>query len=177
MSSIEDEIHNIQAVIDSISMDLLHEDLSHLTGESMVHGYVGSNQQQKQRKKKSADLVSIEYLLDIIRSLNEWISSRMESHVDADDSSKLVLSQSSQQQAQPIQKPTTPVCFSTVSTSPIVPAPFQTLNLAQPTTTDSLQKPLNEINSDLDAIKVWKLDFFSIYIAINEFVSLLMILL
>ena len=31
----EDEIHNVQAVIDSLSLDVLHEDLSHLTGEAI----------------------------------------------------------------------------------------------------------------------------------------------
>ena len=76
----EDEIHNIQAVIDSISMDLLHEDLSHLTGESMVFGA----ERKGHKKSKRADLVSIEYLLDIIRSLNEWISSRLESNREDD---------------------------------------------------------------------------------------------
>ena len=59
----EDEIHNIQSVIDSLSLDILHEDLSHLTGEAIC----------------SNDPVSIEYLLDILRCIHEWISSRLQS--------------------------------------------------------------------------------------------------
>ena len=53
----EDEIHNVQAVIDSISLDILHEDLSHITGESVMN----------------KDIVSIEYLLDILISIQEWL--------------------------------------------------------------------------------------------------------
>jgi hypothetical protein len=65
---LEDEIHNIQSVIDSISLDILHEDLSHLTGEAIC----GSAESRP-------DLVSIEYLLDILRCIHEWIASRIES--------------------------------------------------------------------------------------------------
>jgi hypothetical protein len=65
---LEDEIHNIQSVIDSISLDILHEDLSHLTGEAICG-----------TAESRPDLVSIEYLLDILRCINEWITSRIES--------------------------------------------------------------------------------------------------
>jgi hypothetical protein len=64
----EDEVHNAQSVIDSISLDILHEDLSHLTGEA-VCGTTDSR----------PDLVSLEYLLDILRCIHEWIASRIES--------------------------------------------------------------------------------------------------
>ena len=125
VTNIEDEIHNIQAVIDSISMDLLHEDLSHLTGESMVFGY-----NKNGHKSKSADLVSIEYLLDIIRSLNEWISSRIESHVDENEEEEKEKQQevSVSKKKQEQQPPPQPVKVHTVSTSPIMStASFQHL--------------------------------------------------
>jgi hypothetical protein len=57
VQSFEDEIHNVQAVIDSISLDILHEDLSHITGEGVMN----------------KDIVSIEYLLDILISIEEWL--------------------------------------------------------------------------------------------------------
>lgn len=62
----EDEIHNLQAIIDTLSLDILHEDLSHITGESIYNSI----------NFKSSDLTSIEYLLDILKSINEWISSQ-----------------------------------------------------------------------------------------------------
>lgn len=64
----EEEIHNLQSVIDSLSLDVLHEDLSHLTAESIL-GF-GSNSKR--------DLVSLEYLLDILKTTHEWITSRLE---------------------------------------------------------------------------------------------------
>lgn len=71
--SIDDEVHNIQAVIDSLSLDILHEDLSYLTGESIL----GLNS-----VNNKPDLTSIEYLLDILRCVHEWISSRIETTTD-----------------------------------------------------------------------------------------------
>jgi hypothetical protein len=65
----EDEIHNVQTIIDTLSLDILHEDLSHLTGEAIC----GSHPDAR------PDIVSIEYLLDILRCIHEWISSRIES--------------------------------------------------------------------------------------------------
>lgn len=55
----EDHIHNTQAVIDSLSLDVLHEDLSYLTGEAVCKPH----------------LTSVEYLLEILKSLHEWIDS------------------------------------------------------------------------------------------------------
>ncbi|RNA44881.1 centrosomal of 95 kDa isoform X1, partial [Brachionus plicatilis] len=63
--STEDEIHNVQLVIDSISLDVLHEDLSHIQAAAICC--------------QSPDLLSVEYLLDIMKSIQEWISSRLES--------------------------------------------------------------------------------------------------
>ena len=67
----DDEIHNIQLVINSLSHDILHEDLSHLTGESICSA-IYSN-------KIKPDYVSIEYLLDIFRCIHDWIASRLDS--------------------------------------------------------------------------------------------------
>jgi len=36
--SIEDEIHNCQAVIDSLAMDVLNTALSHITGQDIMAG-------------------------------------------------------------------------------------------------------------------------------------------
>lgn len=36
--TIEDEIHNCQAVIDSLAMDILNTSLSHVTGQDVVAG-------------------------------------------------------------------------------------------------------------------------------------------
>lgn len=64
----QDEIHNLQSVIDSLSLDVLHEDLSHLTAESILG--LGSN--------KKRDYLSLEYLLDILKTTHEWVTSRIE---------------------------------------------------------------------------------------------------
>ena len=53
-------------MIDSLSLDVLHEDLSHLTGESIYLAV----------KAKSSDLASVGYLLDILKCIHEWISSK-----------------------------------------------------------------------------------------------------
>lgn len=36
--TVEDEIHNCQAVIDSLAMDILNTSLSHITGQDIVAG-------------------------------------------------------------------------------------------------------------------------------------------
>ncbi len=101
-------------------MDLLHEDLSHLTGESMVFGYnKGKKSGRGGGGGGGADLVSIEYLLDIIRSLNEWISSRIESRVDetgGESASSLPLPLPLKSQP-PVQA----VSVCTTATSPLMP--------------------------------------------------------
>ena len=53
-------------MIDSLSLDILHEDLSHLTGESIYLAL----------KAKSSDFASTGYLLDILKCIHEWISSK-----------------------------------------------------------------------------------------------------
>jgi centrosomal protein CEP95 len=73
-NGIEDEIHNVQSVIDSLSMDVLHEDLSHLTGEAIC----GYNKNKIKYKKPKPDLISIEYLLDILRSIYDWVTSKVD---------------------------------------------------------------------------------------------------
>ena len=89
VSSVEDEIHNVQAIVDSLSMDVLHEDLSHLTGEAIIGAVSTSRLSTNLTSDDVAnftriepDLVSIEYLLDILRCIHEWISSRLESTVE-----------------------------------------------------------------------------------------------
>lgn len=59
-------------------MDVLHEDLSHLTGEAIC-GAISDSSQPDQFKRIEPDLVSVEYLLDILRCIHEWITSRLES--------------------------------------------------------------------------------------------------
>lgn len=59
-TSNEDDVHNTQAVIDSLSLDVLHEDLSYLTGEAIC----------------KPNFTQVEYLLEIFRHAHEWISSR-----------------------------------------------------------------------------------------------------
>jgi hypothetical protein len=80
--SLEDEIHNVQAVIDSLSLDVLHEDLSHLTGEAICGAVRVAVESDAELKRTEPDLVSIEYLLDILRCIHEWITSRLESTAD-----------------------------------------------------------------------------------------------
>jgi len=80
--SLEDEIHNVQAVIDSLSLDVLHEDLSHLTGEAICGAVRIAIDSDAELKRTEPDLVSIEYLLDILRCIHEWITSRLESTAD-----------------------------------------------------------------------------------------------
>jgi hypothetical protein len=89
--SLEDEIHNVQAVIDSISLDVLHEDLSHLTGESIC-GMLDSNgvSSNNSRNLLKRDYVSIEYLLDIFRSIYDWIKSKKINNNNEINSSNLL---------------------------------------------------------------------------------------
>lgn len=57
-SSDDDHVHNTQAVVDSLSLDVLHEDLSYLTGEAVCRPH----------------WTSVEYLLEILKSVHEWIN-------------------------------------------------------------------------------------------------------
>jgi Domain of unknown function (DUF5745) len=55
--SIEDEIHNCQAVIDSLSLDVLNTSLSHITGQDVIAG----------------DRTAIGDLLEVFSGLMEFI--------------------------------------------------------------------------------------------------------
>lgn len=55
--TIDDEIHNCQAVIDSLAMDVLNTSLSHITGQDIVAG----------------DLTSIGDLLEVFSGLMEFM--------------------------------------------------------------------------------------------------------
>ncbi|CAF0804458.1 unnamed protein product [Brachionus calyciflorus] len=79
--SLDDEIHNVQSIIDSLSMDILHEDLSHIQANAIC--------------SNKPDLLSLEYLLDIMKSIQEWISSRLDSISTASNLTKSHLSQKS----------------------------------------------------------------------------------
>lgn len=78
----DDEVHNIQAIIDSLSLDILHEDLSYLTGEAIYSAIKHSKHSKKSKKSSSHhkrhDLSSVEYLLDLFVGLNEWLASQIE---------------------------------------------------------------------------------------------------
>lgn len=67
--TINDEIHNIQLIIDSLSNEILQEDLSHLNSNAIFQEILNSNE----------NLNSLEFLIDILKSIHEWISSRMNS--------------------------------------------------------------------------------------------------
>ena len=77
----DDEVHNIQAIVDALSLDILHEDLSYLTGEAIYSAIKHSKHSKKSSKKshhKRYDLSSVEYLLDLFVGLNEWLASQIE---------------------------------------------------------------------------------------------------
>ena len=57
VQTVEDEIHNCQAVIDSLSLDVLNTPLSHITGEDVIAG----------------DRTAIGNLLEILSGLMEFI--------------------------------------------------------------------------------------------------------
>ncbi|XP_054635997.1 centrosomal protein of 95 kDa-like isoform X2 [Dunckerocampus dactyliophorus] len=62
-SSQEDDVHNVQCVIDSLSLDYLQISLSHITGENVIRG----------------DKESIKNLLDIFDGLLEYLSEEIKS--------------------------------------------------------------------------------------------------
>ncbi|XP_041473055.1 centrosomal protein of 95 kDa-like isoform X1 [Lytechinus variegatus] len=64
----EDEIHNVQCVIDSLSRDVLHCDLSHITGQAIV----------------DCDIVSIQYLLEILEGLVDYVMEQIGSETSSE---------------------------------------------------------------------------------------------
>ena len=88
--TLEEEVHNVQAVIDSLSMDILHEDLSHLTGEGICGGVYSKKRRSSGKEESQAyfepDLVSVEYLLEILGCIHDWVSSRLESSTEISSS-------------------------------------------------------------------------------------------
>ncbi|XP_061888721.1 centrosomal protein of 95 kDa-like isoform X2 [Entelurus aequoreus] len=69
-SSQEDDIHNVQSVIDSLSLDYLQISLSHITGENIIQG----------------DQESIKNLLDIFDGLLEYLSEEISESSHNDES-------------------------------------------------------------------------------------------
>ncbi|XP_078612173.1 centrosomal protein of 95 kDa-like [Branchiostoma floridae x Branchiostoma japonicum] len=65
----EDHIHNVQSVIDSLALDYLHVNLSHITGEGVVLG----------------DSESIRNLLEIFEGLFEYLAEEIESESEQED--------------------------------------------------------------------------------------------
>lgn len=62
-----DEIANLQLVIDSLARDIIKEDLSHINAADIL-GTI-----------KKPDLLSMQYLLDIFHTLNQWVEDRCKS--------------------------------------------------------------------------------------------------
>ncbi|MFT7804143.1 centrosomal protein of 95 kDa isoform X2 [Arapaima gigas] len=60
-SSLEDDVHNVQSVIDSLALDYLQISLSHITGENIVRG----------------DKESIKNLLEIFDGLLEYLTEQI----------------------------------------------------------------------------------------------------
>ncbi|XP_078692105.1 centrosomal protein of 95 kDa-like [Branchiostoma floridae x Branchiostoma belcheri] len=65
----EDHIHNVQSVIDSLALDYLHVNLSHITGEGVVSG----------------DTESIRNLLEIFEGLFDYLAEEIESESEQED--------------------------------------------------------------------------------------------
>ncbi|CAH1795667.1 unnamed protein product [Owenia fusiformis] len=68
-SSSEDEVHNVQCVIDSLSLDVLHTSMSHINGDDIVAG----------------NKVAILNLLEVFSGLLEYILNKIESDVSSDN--------------------------------------------------------------------------------------------
>ncbi|XP_033100569.1 centrosomal protein of 95 kDa-like [Anneissia japonica] len=64
----QDEVTNVQVVIDSLAQDVLHADLSHISGQAIVEG----------------DHVTIRYLLEIFTGLLEYIMEQITSGASTD---------------------------------------------------------------------------------------------
>ena len=67
--SVEDEIHNCQAVIDSLAMDILNTSLSHITGQDIVAG----------------DHSAIGDLLEVFSGLMEFMLEEISSSASSND--------------------------------------------------------------------------------------------
>ncbi|XP_077980489.1 centrosomal protein of 95 kDa-like [Glandiceps talaboti] len=65
----EDEIHNTQKVIDSLAVDILRTDLSHITGESIIDG----------------DFVAVRNLIEIFAGLFEYVMEAISSEGGSTD--------------------------------------------------------------------------------------------
>ncbi len=63
----QDEVRNVQAVIDTLSLDILNTSLSHINGEHIVSG----------------DKQAVSNLLDVFSSLLEYIMERISSDVSS----------------------------------------------------------------------------------------------
>jgi phospholipid N-methyltransferase len=73
-----DEIFNLQIVIDSLANEILNEDLSHINAQAIF-------------ADKRPDYLSIEYLLDIFKSLHEWLQNRLNSFNSSSSSTSVVV--------------------------------------------------------------------------------------
>ena len=65
----EDEVHNVQVVIDTLSLDLLHISLSHITGEDVVSG----------NKRAIGNLMEV--ILGLLEFILEGIGSDLSSEI------------------------------------------------------------------------------------------------
>lgn len=70
----EDEIHNVQCVIESLSRDVLHCDLSHITGQAIV----------------DRDVVSVQYLLEILEGLVDYVMEQIGSETSSEVDGKRI---------------------------------------------------------------------------------------
>ncbi|XP_072168335.1 uncharacterized protein [Diadema setosum] len=64
----EDDIHNVQCMVDSLASDVLHCDLSHITGQAVVNG----------------DAITIRYLLEILEGLVEYVMEQINSETSTE---------------------------------------------------------------------------------------------
>lgn len=72
-----DEIANLQLVIDSLARDIIKEDLSHINATDILG-----------TANKKPDLLSMQYLLDIFHTLNQWVEDRCKSISSSNKSSE-----------------------------------------------------------------------------------------
>ena len=65
----EDDVHNVQVVIDTLSLDILNTSMTHITGESVVDG----------------DQQAIANLLDVLCGLMEFLLDKIGSDISSTD--------------------------------------------------------------------------------------------